>query len=193
MTMQTAGPTGQPASPEPREPTGPEADGLAPVEKEGAVRVVPRSGPSEPYRGAVPPSRSEEGRRGSPAAAHVAFLRGFVYAGRGLWYVIRTQRNMRVHLALGAAALLLGAVLRISPVEFAVVVVAIMGVTVTEVINTVVEAAVDLATQEYHALARTAKDAAAGAVLLSAILSVVVGLFVFVPHLWPLLLHLVGR
>jgi diacylglycerol kinase len=169
MTMKTAGPTGQPATPEPREPVGAEAGELAHVEKESALRVVP------------------------PAPPHVAFVRGFVYAGRGLWYVIRTQRNMRVHLGLGAAALILGAILRISPVEFAVVVVAIMGVTVTEVINTVVEAAVDLATQEYHALARTAKDAAAGAVLLAAILSVVVGLFVFVPHLWTLLLHLIGR
>jgi diacylglycerol kinase len=176
MTMQTANPSPQPAPLAPHEPTGiadtglaPESADLGPVEKEGAVRIVPL------------------------AAPHVAFARGFGFAGRGLWYVIRTQRNMRVHLALGAAALLLGAVLRISPVEFAVVVVAIMGVTVAEVINTVVEAAVDLVTQEYHALARTAKDAAAGAVLLAAILSVVVGLFVFVPHLWPLLLHLVGR
>ena len=174
--MKTAHPLRQPALPD---PSTSEPAGLVRVEKEDAVRVVPGSGPSEPFRGGPPP--------------HVAFLRGFVYAGRGLWYVIRTQRNMRVHLALGAAALLLGAVLRISPVEFAVVVVAIMGVTVTEVVNTVVEAIVDLATQEYHALARTAKDAAAGAVLLAAILSVLVGLFVFVPHLWPLLLHLIGR
>jgi diacylglycerol kinase len=162
-------PAGPPNPPEPSKSHVPEPAGLEHVEKEDAVRVVP------------------------PAPPHVAFLRGFVYASRGLWYVICTQRNMRVHLAIGAAALILGAILRISPVEFAVVVVAIMGVTVTEVINTVVEAAVDLATQEYHALARTAKDAAAGAVLLAALLSVVVGLFIYVPHLLPLLLHLIGR
>jgi diacylglycerol kinase len=72
-------------------------------------------------------------------------------------------------------------------------VLAIAAVLVAEMFNTVVEAIVDLATPEYHPLARTAKDVAAGAVLLSAILAVVVALFIFVPHLWPLALRLMGR
>jgi diacylglycerol kinase len=84
-------------------------------------------------------------------------------------------------------------VLRISPVEFAMVFVAITLVFIAEMFNTVAEACVDLATSEYHPLARIAKDVAAGAVLLNAMLSVVIGLLVFVPHLWPLLLRLLGR
>ena len=71
--------------------------------------------------------------------------------------------------------------------------VAITGVFVAEMFNTVAEACVDLATQEFHPLARVAKDVAAGAVLANAILSGVIGLFVFGPHLWPLLLRLLGR
>lgn len=124
----------------------------------------------------------------TPAVAGrwTAFLRGFVYAGRGLRYAVRTQRNMRVHLSLACLAIALGLVLRISPVEFALVFIAIMLVFGMEMLNTVVEACVDLITREHHPLARTAKDVAAGAVLLNAILAVIIALFVFVPHLWRL-------
>ncbi len=121
------------------------------------------------------------------------FLRSFVYAWSGLVYAIRTQRNARVHAAIGTVAIVLGIVLRISPVEFAIVFVAITGVFIAEMFNTVAEACVDLATSEYHPLARIAKDVAAGAVLLNAMLSVAIGVFVYVPHLWPLLLRLIGR
>lgn len=122
--------------------------------------------------------------RGSLAA----FLMGFVHAAHGLVYAVRTQRNARVHAFLGICAITLGIVLRISPVEFAMVFVAITGVFIAEMFNTVAEACVDLITDQYHPLARIAKDVAAGAVLLNAILSVAIGLFVFVPHLWPILL-----
>ena len=131
--------------------------------------------------------------RPHPAHELAAFLRGFVYAWNGLVYAIRTPRNARVHAAIGAAAIALGIVLRISPVEFAMVFVAITLVFVAEMFNTVAEACVDLATSEYHPLARIAKDVAAGAVLLNAMLSVVIGLLVFVPHLWPIVLHLLGH
>jgi diacylglycerol kinase len=127
-------------------------------------------------------------RRAAPPRA--GFFRSFVYAGSGLWYAIRTQRNARVHATLAICAIALGLVLHISPVEFAMIFVAITGVFVAEMFNTVAEACVDLATQEYHPLARIAKDVAAGAVLLNAMLSVVIALLVFVPHLWPLLTHL---
>jgi diacylglycerol kinase len=127
------------------------------------------------------------------APERATFVRSFVYAWNGLVHAIRTQRNARVHAVIGAAAILLGIALRISPVEFAMVFVAITLVFIAEMFNTVAEACVDLATSEYHPLARVAKDVAAGAVLLNAMLSVVIGLLVFVPHLWPLLLHALGR
>lgn len=128
-----------------------------------------------------------------PSPSRATFLRSFVYAWNGLVHAIRTQRNARIHAAIGTVAVILGIVLRISPVEFAMVFVAITLVFIAEMFNTVAEACVDLATSEYHPLARIAKDVAAGAVLLNAMLSVVIGLLVFVPHLWPLLLHLLGR
>ncbi len=117
----------------------------------------------------------------------------FGYALSGLWYALRTQINIRVHLSIAILAILLGVVLRISAIEFAMVFVAITGVIIAEMFNTVFELCVDMASPEYHPLARIAKDVAAGAVLLSAILSVVIGLFVFVPHLWGLLEGLLRR
>lgn len=127
------------------------------------------------------------------AAPRSPFLRSFVFAWNGLSYSVRTQRNARVHALIGACAILLGFVLHISPVEFAMVFVAITLVFIAEMFNTVAEACVDLATQQYDPLARIAKDVAAGAVLLNAMLSVVIGLLVFGPHLLNLLVQLFRR
>src|SRR6266446_10975915 len=112
------------------------------------------------------------------------FIAGFGFAFSGLWYVLRTQRNARVHIAIAILAILLGIVLHISTVEFAIVFVAITGVFIAEMFNTVFEICVNLASPDYNPLAKIAKDVAAGAVLLNAILSIVIGLLVFVPHLW---------
>lgn len=134
------------------------------------------------------PTRPQgEGTLAPSVPPRPTFLRSFVYAWRGVIYAVRTQRNMRVHIALAIVAVALGVFLRISPVEFAMLFVAITGVFITEMINTVAEACVDLATQTYHPLARVAKDVAAGAVLVASILALVIALFVYVPHLWTLI------
>lgn len=112
------------------------------------------------------------------------FIAGFGYAFSGLWYALRTQRNARVHVIIAILAILMGMVLRISAVEFAMIFVAIICVFTAEMFNTVIEICVDLASPEYNALAKIAKDVAAGAVLLSAMLAVVIGLCVLGPHLW---------
>lgn len=114
------------------------------------------------------------------------FIAGFGHAFMGLWYALRTQRNARVHVSFAILAILLGIVLHISAVEFAMVFVAITGVFIAEMFNTVFELCIDLASPDYHPMAKIAKDVAAGAVLLSAMLAVVIGLFVFGPHLWGL-------
>jgi diacylglycerol kinase len=114
------------------------------------------------------------------------FIAGFKYAFSGLWYALRTQRNARVHVSIAILAILLGVVLHISAIEFALIFVAITGVFIAEMFNTVFELCIDLASPDYHPLAKIAKDVAAGAVLLSATLSIIIGLFVFVPHIWEL-------
>ncbi|MGZ3623283.1 MAG: diacylglycerol kinase family protein [Ktedonobacteraceae bacterium] len=114
------------------------------------------------------------------------FIAGFKYAFSGLWYALRTQRNVRVHVSIAILAILLGVVLHISAIEFALVFVAIAGVFIAEMFNTVFELCIDLASPDYNPLAKIAKDVAAGAVLLSAMLSIIIGLFIFVPHIWEL-------
>jgi diacylglycerol kinase len=112
------------------------------------------------------------------------FIAGFGYALSGLWYALRTQRNVRVHVAIAILAITMGIVLRISAEEFAMIFIAIASVFIAEMFNTVFELCVDLASPQYHPLAKRAKDIAAGAVLLSAMLAVVIGLLVLGPHLW---------
>jgi diacylglycerol kinase len=134
----------------------------------------------------APPTPPEQLR--PQKSAWATFIAGFGYAFRGLWYVLRTQRNMRVHLVIAALAILTGIVLHISAIEFALIFVTIAIVLTAEMFNTVFELCIDLASPEYHPLAKIAKDVAAAAVLLSATFAVVVGLFVFVPHLWALMI-----
>lgn len=112
--------------------------------------------------------------------------RSFGYAFAGLWYLLWTQRNAKIHTAMGAAAIALGVVLQIERGEWLVLVLTIALVLATEGCNTAIEAVVDLASPEIHPLARVAKDVAAGTVLLASMASLAVGLILFLPRLWNL-------
>jgi diacylglycerol kinase len=115
--------------------------------------------------------------------AFASFLRSFTFAGQGVWHAVRTQRNMRVHLAAAIAAITAGLVLGIGALAWACVALAIGLVLAAETLNTVVEALADLCTAELHPLAKVAKDAAAGAVLIASATAVGVGAAVFLPRL----------
>jgi diacylglycerol kinase len=120
---------------------------------------------------------------GRPAIPKSSFWRSFLFAGQGVWHAVRHQRNMRVHLVAAVAAVVAGLVLKISSVGWACVLLAIGLVLTAEMLNTVVESLVDLYTDEYHPLAKIAKDTAAGAVLVSSLAALAVGLAVFLPRL----------
>ena len=104
--------------------------------------------------------------------------------------MLRTQRNARVHLAITTVIVALGLHLGLSPTQWAIIVLTIGMVLAAEFFNTVAESAIDLATTEYHPLAKIAKDVAAGAVLLLAITAVVIGLLILGPPLWKELVTL---
>jgi len=108
---------------------------------------------------------------------------GFGFAFAGLAYCFRTQRNFRIHIAISLIVTLAGIILGLSWVEWAIVAILIVVVLAAEMVNTMVEALVDLVTEQYHPLAKVAKDIAAGVVLLSAIGSAVVGLLIFLPKI----------
>jgi undecaprenol kinase len=103
----------------------------------------------------------------------------FRYAAEGVMYALRTQVNMRIHVVVVLLVITAGAILRISRLDWLFVFVAIAIVTVAELINTAIEAAVDLISPDIHPLAKAAKDTAAGAVLLAAVFAVIIGIFVF--------------
>ena len=111
--------------------------------------------------------------------------RSFRFAFGGVGYCLRTQRNFRIHTLAAAAVLIAGLLLRLAALEWAVLALTVTLVLAAEMLNTVVEAAVDLASPGYQPLAKVAKDVAAGAVLVTAIGAVVVGACVLLPHLLP--------
>ncbi len=110
-------------------------------------------------------------------------LWSFDHAVSGIVYALRTQRNMRLH-ALAAALVLGGALFfRIGGIELIALLFAIALVFTAELANTALEATVDVATQGWDPIAKTAKDVAAGAVLIASLNAVAVGYVVFFARL----------
>ena len=105
-------------------------------------------------------------------------------AFNGLGLVFRSQDSARIQAIAALAVVVLGVALRVSAPEWCALVLAIALVLTAEALNTSIESTIDLVSPEFHELAGRAKDVAAGAVLIAALGSVVVGLLVFVPHFW---------
>ena len=119
----------------------------------------------------------------SATLVSVSLLRSFGFALEGISYLIRTQRSAQIEIAIGAVVLALAAWLRITALEWAVLILAMALVLALEALNTAIELAVTLASPERHPLAKAAKDVAAAMVLIAAIASVIVGLVVLAPRL----------
>ncbi|MBX6764661.1 MAG: diacylglycerol kinase [Rubrobacteraceae bacterium] len=117
--------------------------------------------------------------------------RSFEHAYHGLVYAVRTQRNMRIHVTAAVVVLVVSLLVGVSALELVALILAIMFVLVTELLNTAMEFAVDLVTEEYHPLAKLAKDVAAGAVLVSSVGAVLVGYLVLADKLGPPTLHVI--
>ena len=110
-------------------------------------------------------------------------LSSFANAFRGLGRALAKEQNLRIHLGITVAVVAVGLVLHIAPWEWALLALTIGFVVAMELINTALEAAVDLATQELHSLAKLAKDVSAGAVLVASLAAVATGLLILGPHL----------
>lgn len=110
-------------------------------------------------------------------------LRSFGYAFQGIGFAFRTQANLRIHAVISLAVVVAGLWLGLEAVEWATLVVTMMVVVAAELMNTAVEAALDRVSTDQHPLAKAAKDAAAGAVLIGAIGAVIVGALILGPRL----------
>jgi diacylglycerol kinase len=111
----------------------------------------------------------------------------FRYAFAGISHATATQRNFRIHIGISLAVIAAGLWLSITGLEWAIIAVTIGVVLQAELFNTALEAIVDKVSPEFHALAKVAKDCAAGAVVVTAIGAVVVGIAILGPRLLALL------
>jgi diacylglycerol kinase (ATP) len=111
-------------------------------------------------------------------------IQSLQYAVQGLRYGFSSQRNFRIHVVTGLVTLVLGIALGLGPERLSVLVLTVAAVLVLELLNTAIEAVVDLTVgTRFHPLAKIAKDCAAGAVLVAAMASVLIAALLLVPPL----------
>lgn len=109
------------------------------------------------------------------------FLRSFVYAAAGIRSAVKQEQNIRFHLLAAAIVIAAAFLTGLSKIEWLIVLLLIGGMLALELVNSAIERTVDLVTADLHPLARQAKDMAAGAVLVFAAASAIIGLLIF----WP--------
>ncbi|MCF8304373.1 MAG: diacylglycerol kinase family protein [Bacteroidales bacterium] len=110
-------------------------------------------------------------------------IQSFRYAFQGVFYLLRTQHNAWIHTFAAIVVILLGIYFNITRNEWIGIILAIGAVFSLEAVNTAIEKLTDIISPEYHDKAKRAKDLAAGAVLITAIAALAVGLIIFVPYL----------
>ena len=109
--------------------------------------------------------------------------KSFGYAFEGIFAGIRGERNMKIHCFAAVCVVVAGVLFHISVTEWCICLVLFGLILSLELVNTAIEAVVDLVTEDKKPLAKLAKDTAAGAVLIAAVMAAVAGLLIFVPKL----------
>ncbi len=110
-------------------------------------------------------------------------IKSFKYALEGIRLAVSLDLNVRIHLLASVVVLVLSFVLKVSTIEFLFIILAIFFVFISEMINTAIEEMTNLITREHHVSARIAKDVAAGAVLLSAVFSIIIASIILLPKI----------
>jgi len=110
-------------------------------------------------------------------------IKSFGYAFKGIFIAFKTQHNIWIHSLAIIVVLAAGFIFKLDVMEWGLVVLAIGLVLATEMINTAIEWLVDLVSPEYKEKAGLIKDVAAGAVLIAALISVIIGIIVFLPKI----------
>jgi diacylglycerol kinase (ATP) len=108
-----------------------------------------------------------------------SLIGSFNYAFEGIIHVLRTQRNMRIHFGIAFVVLVAALIVDVTKLELIALLISITFVLIAEMLNTGIEAAIDIATTSFDPMAKIAKDIAAGAVLISTVNAVIVGYLVF--------------
>lgn len=114
--------------------------------------------------------------------------KSFGYAFEGIFTGVKKERNMKIHCTAAVIVVILGFLLQLSAIEWCICLVLFGLVMALELVNTAVEAVVDLVTEERKPLAKIAKDTAAGAVLIAAIMAAVTGCIIFLPKIFKIIM-----
>lgn len=112
------------------------------------------------------------------------FILSFKYAFEGLIKAIKKERNMKIHLLAVIVVIIMGTIYKISTLEWIACIILFGLVISSELINTAIEQAVNLVTKEINPIAKYAKDVAAGAVLVNAIISVIIAGLIWIPKIF---------
>lgn len=107
----------------------------------------------------------------------------FLYAWSGIIMAVKEETHMKIHVIAACVVMILAFLFHLSAQEWLILLVVIALVISLEMINTAIERAVDLVTKEFHPLAKAAKDIAAGAVLVAAVIAAIVGAIIFLPYI----------
>lgn len=109
--------------------------------------------------------------------------KSFIHAGRGIYIFVKTTHNAWLHISILIIAIALGLYFKITNIEWIMLIIVGGIVLAAEAFNTAIEIDIDLTSPEYHPYARDTKDVAAGSVLISAIMALIVGVLIFGKYL----------
>ena len=154
---------------------GKAAAGKSPVKSTAASN---KSAGGRTKAGAAPASRVRRSKKRRVQSISSSFEHAFEGIEVGIG-----ERNMKIHCTMAVLVVLFGFILNISVTEWCICLVLFGLIMGLELVNTAIESVVDLATEEYHPLAKRAKDTAAGAVLIASIMAAIAGLIIFIPRL----------
>jgi diacylglycerol kinase (ATP) len=113
----------------------------------------------------------------------ISLIDSFNYAFQGVIHAFRTQRNVRIHLIVAVGVLIAAVAVGVTEMQLIALIISIAFVLVTEMLNSAIEGAIDVATTSFDPMAKLAKDVAAGAVLIATIAAVSVGYLIFSDHI----------
>lgn len=114
-------------------------------------------------------------------------IESFKYAFTGIKTAIKKEQNMKIHFAIATLVVILGILLKISKIEWIICIISIAMVISAEAFNTAIETTIDMITTEKNEKAKIAKDVSAGAVLIVAIGTAIIGIIIFLPKIVQIL------
>lgn len=119
----------------------------------------------------------------NPKQEYKRLINSFKYAIEGFGSSFKTEKNMRIHILAMIIVIILGYILKLSKIEWCIIIIAIVTVISAELFNTAIETVVDMISPEKNPKAKLAKDVAAAAVLMLAIGAAIIGIIIFIPKL----------